>query len=443
MAMSSSQRVLRVGLIQAGKIIEERVLKRADPVTIGPEARNTFVMPASHLPASFSIFEHRNSQYHLVFTKEMQGRVRVGTSDVDFATLRQQDLAKKRGDCYVLPLTDSSKGKVSLGDLTLLFQFVAPPQEPVNPELPPLIKGSLWQSVDHLFFLILMGSLVVHFAGAGYLAFSAKVEEQELSLDELPDRFAKLILPPRSAEPVAAKPAATPESEKKEAKKEETAPKAPRPAGDPAIRRADIQQKVASRGLLKILGSRGSGGGGAFADVLGTSSGSGEIANALAGAGGVGVATTEAVGQGGARKGGGSGAVAGIGVVGTAGGGNVNLGAKGDAHVSGQVKESMPEVESSAVDRQALARYVRARLKAMQSCYEQELKRNPSLKGKIMVRFVITPAGRAGEISFEENTLGSESVSTCIRSVIRGWIFPFKPPDNVAVAYPFVFSPTS
>lgn len=135
--------------------------------------------------------------------------------------------------------------------------------------------------------------------------------------------------------------------------------------------------------------------------------------------------------------------MAGIGVVGTAGGGNVNLGAKGDARVYGQVKESMPDVESSAVDRQALARYVRARLKAMQSCYEQELKRNPSLKGKIIVRFVITPAGRAGEISFEENTLGSESVSTCIRSVIRGWIFPFKPPDNVAVAYPFVFSPTS
>jgi hypothetical protein len=443
MALNSSQRVLRVGLIQGGKIIEERVLKRTDAVTIGPEARNTFVIPASNLPASFPIFEHRNGQYHLVFTKEMQGRVRVGTSDVDFATLRQQDLAKKRGDLYVLPLTDSSKGKVSLGELTLLFQFVPPPLEPVKAELPPLIRGSLWQSVDQLFFLIFMGSLVLHFSVAAYLAFSPKVEEHELSLDELPDRFAKLMLPPRSAEPSTPKPAATPESEKKEAKKEESAPKAPRPGGDPAMRRADIQQKVASRGLLKILGSSGSGGGGAFADVLGTSSGSGEIASARAGPGGVGVPTTDAVGQGGARKGGGSGAVAGIGVVGTAGGGNVNLGSKGDAHVSGQVKESMPDVESSAVDRQALARYVRARLKAMQSCYEQELKRNPSLKGKIMVRFVITPAGRAGDIAFEENTLGSEAVTSCIRSVIRGWIFPFKPPDNVAVAYPFVFSPTS
>jgi len=27
--------------------------------------------------------------------------------------------------------------------------------------------------------------------------------------------------------------------------------------------------------------------------------------------------------------------------------------------------------------------------------------------------------------------------------VIRGWIFPFKPSDNVAVAYPFLFSPAS
>jgi TonB family protein len=82
-------------------------------------------------------------------------------------------------------------------------------------------------------------------------------------------------------------------------------------------------------------------------------------------------------------------------------------------------------------------------LKAIQNCYEKELKRNPSLKGKVVVRFSITPSGRSGDIEVEENTLGNEGVASCIRTVIRGWIFPFKPTDNVAVAYPFLFSPAS
>jgi TonB family protein len=157
----------------------------------------------------------------------------------------------------------------------------------------------------------------------------------------------------------------------------------------------------------------------------------------------VGVATSDAIGQGLGRKGGGSGSVAGIGDLGTAGGGKVNLGSKGDVRVAGQVKDFAPEVESSKVDREALARYVKQRLKAIQNCYEKELKRNPSLRGKVVVRFSITPSGRSGDIEVEENTLGNDAVASCIRTVIRGWVFPFNPPNNVAVAYPFLFTPAS
>ncbi len=105
------------------------------------------------------------------------------------------------------------------------------------------------------------------------------------------------------------------------------------------------------------------------------------------------------------------------------------------------MQDAAPDVESSDVDRAALARYVRSRLKSIQSCYEKELKRNPNLKGKVVVRFVIKPSGRAGEVEIEENTLGSEAVGSCIRTTIRNWAFPFKPDSDTAVSYPFVFSP--
>ena len=146
MAAAPSPKILRVGVIQGGKIIEERHLKKRGDVTIGQDAKNTFVVPASNLPSSFAVFENRNGQYFLGFTEAMDGRVRLGSADVDFASLRSQGLAKKRGNVYLLPLTDAAKGKISLGEVTLLFQFVNPPPEPSKPELPPTIKGSVFQS---------------------------------------------------------------------------------------------------------------------------------------------------------------------------------------------------------------------------------------------------------------------------------------------------------
>ena len=61
----------------------------------------------------------------------------------------------------------------------------------------------------------------------------------------------------------------------------------------------------------------------------------------------------------------------------------------------------------------------------------------------MVVRFSITPNGRASDIEIEENTLGNDAVAACVRTVIRTWSFPFKPASDVTVAYPFVFSPAS
>jgi outer membrane biosynthesis protein TonB len=455
MSAPPAPKILRVGVIQGGKIIEERHLKTRTDVTVGPDAGNTFVIPSQEgFPSTFSLFEFRASQYHLVFTEPMQGRLRVGTADVDFESLKSQGAAHKRGDVYVLPLTDAAKGKVTVGEVTLLFQFVVPPPEPIKPELPEIAKGSLWQSMDRVFFTILALSLVLHFSGATFIYLTPKPVETELALDQLPDRFAKVLIPVKLPEPDKVKPKTPPPPEEvkpPDEKEPEAAPVpeevkkpvvAAAPVADRAQRRADLQQKVASKGLLRILGSQGGTGTGAFQDVLGTSTGTGDIASALQGAGGVGVATTDAIGAGG-RKGAGTGNVAAIGDLGTSGGGNVNLGTKGDAAVVGRVKDESPVVDTADIDRAALARYVKARLKAIQNCYERELKRNPKLKGKVVVRFSITRAGRTSDIEIEEDTLGDEAVASCIRTVMRGWVFPFKPDDEVPVAYPFVFSPAS
>jgi outer membrane biosynthesis protein TonB len=436
--------MLRVGIIQADRILDERHVQKGD-ITIGHDAKNTIVLPPSEdLPARFALFENRNNQYQLVFDDAMQGRVHLGSSDVDFDRLRKQGLAQERGTHYVLPLQDSARGKVDLGDVTLFFQFVAPIPASEKPVLPPDVQGGFWKELDRTFFLILAASLFLNFVWGSFIFFSETPREPELTLDELEDRFVRAdIIPkqPPKQEVVAEAPKAAEEEKPQEdvkdpgdSKASDNAPK------DAAQRKAEVVKKVSGKGLLKILGSSGSSGGGAFADVLGGSTGGGEIAEALAGAGGVGVATAEAIGAGG-QKGGGTGDVAGIGDLGTSGGGKVDLGSKKEVAVTGRVKDAAPEVDSADVDRDALARYVKARLKAIQNCYEKELKRNPNLKGKVVVRFSIMPSGRTGDIDIEENTLGNDAVGSCIRSVIRSWVFPFKPDDEVPVAYPFVFSP--
>lgn len=447
MAATSQTKLLRVGVIQNGRIVEEHHVRR-DTVTIGHDARNTIVLPtADDRPARFSLLENQGQQFQLVIDGTMQGRVNLGSSDVDFDALRSQGMATRRDDLYVLPLQESARGKVELGDVTLFFQFVAPPLEDAKPLLPTDIRASRWQTMDRVFFGILAASLFLHFSGAALILSAEVPKEPELALDELDDRFVRAIIPQRPVEaPRVADTGAgeAPKDDKKgdEGKDAADKPAADKPAEDASERRAEVVKKVSGKGLLKILGSNSGGGQGAFADVLGGASGGGDIAAALAGAGGVGVATEASVGGNTTGpRGGGSGNVTGIGEVGTQGGGKVDLGTKKETEVQGRVQDSTPDVESSDVDRAALARYVRSRLKSIQTCYEKELKRNPNLKGKVVVRFVIKPSGRAGEVEIEENTLGSEAVGSCIRTTIRNWAFPFKPDSDTPVSYPFVFSP--
>ncbi len=194
---------------------------------------------------------------------------------------------------------------------------------------------------------------------------------------------------------------------------------------------------MAQRGLLKLLGAD-TGNSGAIDDVLSSGSTNSDIASALAGAGGVAVANADAIGAGG-RKGGGSGKEAGIGDLATQGGGAVALGQKGQTRVSASVSASAPEVESSTLDRDAVARYIKSRNAAIRSCYERELKLNPSLKGKLAMRITITTTGKVSEVEVDEDSLHSDAVSSCIRGLIRCWNFPFKPEQDAAVQFSWNF----
>ena len=58
---------------------------------------------------------------------------------------------------------------------------------------------------------------------------------------------------------------------------------------------------------------------------------------------------------------------------------------------------------------------------AIRYCYERELKRNPTLKGKITVRITIGSEGAVNNAEIVSSTLNSERVERCILARIRLW----------------------
>ena len=196
-----------------------------------------------------------------------------------------------------------------------------------------------------------------------------------------------------------------------------------------------------------MLGAVGDGASGETAfDALSAGASGTNIAEAMRGAGGVNIANEDNLAGGAGRKGGGSGTAAGIGDLATEGGAGTKggLGEKKVQAITGRVIDSGgPEVDSANCDRAKIASYVKGRLRAIQSCYERELKRNVTLKGKVVIRFTIGETGRVmGLPEVEEDTLQNQEVVNCIRNTIRMWVFPIK--DNECpVAYPFVFAPAS
>jgi outer membrane biosynthesis protein TonB len=143
------------------------------------------------------------------------------------------------------------------------------------------------------------------------------------------------------------------------------------------------------------------------------------------------------------RKGDGAGGAVTVGPIGTDGARQVGLVERGDVAIIGRVREEPVSIETSDLPSDALAKWMRSRRGAIQSCYERVLKRNHLLSGRLVVKFSITPRGRVAELDLSEGTLQDPEVASCIASLAKNWVLPFTPDDEVAVAFPFVFTPST
>src|SRR3982751_6706520 len=184
-------KILRIGIIQGGRIVEERLVRKRENITIGQSAKNMFVVLSDALPRNWMLFEVSGNQYVAHFSDGMDARIAVGNEIISLSQLKQTGNIQKRGASWVLPLDERSRGKITLADMTILFQFVTPPPPQPRPQLPASVRGSVTSNLDWFFTIIATLSFLFHLIFVIYLR---NVDwPRKPDIEQIPDRFVKMV----------------------------------------------------------------------------------------------------------------------------------------------------------------------------------------------------------------------------------------------------------
>lgn len=463
MPQATGPKVLRIGLVQGGKVIEERVIKQRTHVTVGPSEKSTFVLPTKSLPPTFKLFELVGNDYCLNFLEGMTGRVSLKTGISDLAALRGQAKRVQHGtvQAFQLPLNEDARGKVVVGETTFLFQFVAPPPVQPRPQLPVSVKAGL--VIDWTTTIIAAFSFLFHFGLVGSIYsdwMDEKVPDPGLEFETLlsEGRFRDFNEPEPEEKPDPNEKAET-TAEAAATAAPTSAPKADakpgKSAGGPAkgnvgnaaeIRKANItnQLETMELGMLAALNSRGESTDRVLRDsslkmeLLGDSAAS----NAGVGKGKPG-GLNDVVGGGGQGEftagGGGKGGLSGTGNTGSGDGGATAGTAKKIEGPKGNVGVGGAAVSGGSVSNAGAV--VASMAAGFRRCYQKGLAEDPNMKGQVRITAKIGPNGEVLGASAGGGGGLSGTVTGCVAGVVSSRTFA--PPDGggATIVIPVSFFP--
>lgn len=106
---------------------------------------------------------------------------------------------------------------------------------------------------------------------------------------------------------------------------------------------------------------------------------------------------------------------------------------------TGVGSHSSPAV-SGSLGREAIRGVITSHTADVRACYQNELRRDPSLGGRVTVSFIVSPTGSVESPQIATSTMGNEAVESCITTVVGEWSFPAPEGGSVVVNYPFTFS---
>lgn len=438
MNQSTGPKVLRVGLVQGGKVIEERVIKQRTNVTIGPSEKSMFVTPSKNVPSSFKLFEIVGNDYVLNFLEGMSGRVALKTGVSDLGALKSQAKKIQIGNvqAFQVALSDESRGKIVVGETTFLFQFVAAPPPQPKPQLPVSVKGGFAQSIDWTTTIIAAFSFLLHFGAVGtiYSDWMDPPVNDEVDVQQILDSVKNLPPPPPVEQPKDKDDTPAPASTAPtEAPKAAAASGAKGPAGGKIndARASAISNELAQLDM-QMLGALNAAGN-ATAGVLDRGDvplgllDSAAASGAGAGLGGIAGLNLGAAGGGTVRPGsaGGSG-LSGIGdtqaaAASSAQGATAKVkGPQGSANIGGAINTGGNVSNAQSV--------VAGMAAGFRRCYNRGLQEDPAMKGSVKITAKIGPNGEVLSASPSGGGGLSGTVIGCVAARVSS--AQFAPPEG-------------
>lgn len=423
-------------------------------VTVGTAAGVDFEVAARHLSGdSFPLLERVDGTWMLSFTSAMDGELVTEKGAQRLADLAKSGKARP-GDAGVfqLPIESHEAAWVDLGNIRAEVCFRPTPRRAAVPFAQKLDYPFL--NVFVVVAFLVLGTVVAASNGA----HDADTVQDDLhsnearwakTLFQAPKRqynpfFDKLSLKaPKDPGQTAAKAAGEEGKMGKRDAPERNTRSAPR-----AIDPKDKEQ-VKNQGILAMLGKGQNAG---LSTIFGTGGLGGDLKGAIGGITGNSVGDAHGFGglglKGTGPGGGGSGNTIGVGAVGTKGRGG-GMGSFGSG-VGGLGKKGSSDVQISSseavivgYDKELVRRVVHSHHAQLRYCYESELVRNPTMSGKITVKWVIGSQGAVTQVSTVGSTLNNARVESCLNARVKSWNFPPPKGGGIAVVtYPFVFRPS-
>jgi hypothetical protein len=434
------QKVLRMAVVVDDIVCDEVHQLRAGSIRVGSDYRSDVVLFGRRVPRLHRLFDYHNGAYYLDVPPDVRGKVSLGAKAFAIGALRQRFGV---GDTLRVKLSPRAKGKLLLGDTTLMFQFTAPKVIPPRLPFPVQFKprmDEMWGSRELTAMAVSVLSLGSYFTWAGSAEYDSAFD-----IDEIDERFVQAMgLVEKKEEPEVApdeEEDKLAEEDEEESKKLEEKPK-PEKKLDKSPEKFSAKAVAQARnvGIARVLGFYGGPGEGTVLDVI--QSTENNIDDLFAQG-----MTTTMLADGGAITPfipGGEGLSLGGQVLDTQGfdlgdGPELELGEeKRERKLVGRAKAGKTEIFGD-VDQKGVRAYINQRTSALRHCYEQALRTRPDLSGKMTYTISISTMGNVTSVVIDEDTVGDASVRTCTQAKIKGWRFP-RGEDTAEVTFPVVFT---
>lgn len=441
MAKPRKQLLLRIE--QDGNVTQRKI-GRKEKLSIGQSQKNDIRLNGEDFPKKHVLFAGKNNHFEIKVNQMTRGEVYAGDSCLNFNDLIAHDLLPRKGTSFTYPITAGRKGIVQMGDTRITFHCTEV-QEVPEPILPKF-EGYSWfyatyknLGQDLMFKVVLLTVVILNTVFLSYM--------RGLPLDIKPSGNGPNAVPQRLARIIMKTPAV--DIEQAHGRQSVDAGEEPEESGEEAesnsAEKAQREVKPENTGLLGLLtGSGKSSQSNGLADFLLDKGLVDDLDEVLS-------STDLSLGQGSSNK---SDDFDNLIAQSDLGGGgiddivgdvnndvqSVGFGEKGNVKVD-QIGSMTGSAAALGQRSEASVRRVQQRNAGRMSyIYSKHLKRNPDMRGKMVVEVVIAADGSVDEVKLITSTIGNQDFEREILNFVRRWKYDPIDQGKVTVTYPFFFS---